>query len=330
MTVKCISFTDTGERLARRIAAALEGESARCGRDASLRDWTARAFSDADALIFVGAVGIAVRAIAPHIRHKAADPAVVVVDEGGRYAIPILSGHLGGANELARTAAALCGGEAVITTATDVNGVFAVDEWARRQNCAIPNPERIKLVSSKLLAGQTVFYHSDWPIPGRPPQGVAPAEGTSCDFRLSVRRCEVDSLFIVPRIAVLGVGCKRGTAKERIEEAFAALLEQTGLWEQAFVKVCSIDLKQDEAGILDFCRGRSLPFETYSAQSLNRVAGSFSASGFVAKTTGVDNVCERSAVLGSGGVLIQKKWTLPGVTMAAALGAFAPDWRQHG
>ncbi len=128
-----------------------------------------------DALIFVGAAGIAVRAIAPHCQSKTTDPAVVVVDECGRFAVPILSGHLGGANDLARAIAAVCGAVPVITTATDAHGIFAVDEWAKHQNCMVLEPERIKLVSGKLLAGQPVHYWTDFPVTGTAPPGLCPA-----------------------------------------------------------------------------------------------------------------------------------------------------------
>lgn len=327
MKLRLIAFSGRGLRLARALAAGLGGEAVRGGEDVSLSDWTARAFGQAEGLIFVGSVGIAVRAIAPWVRHKAEDPAVVVVDERGRYAIPILSGHLGGANDLARQAAALCGAEPVITTATDIGGVFAVDAWARRQNCAVAGAERIKLVSSGLLAGKQASYCSDWPIGGRRPEGVVPGSAEDCDFWLTVRRQKADALFVIPRIAVLGIGCRRGISREAVEEAFSALLRQTGLWEQAVSGVCSIDLKREERGLLDFCQAHGFPFETYSARQLRQAGGSFTASGFVARTTGVDNVCERSAVLGSGGRLVQKKLAVNGVTIAAALKPFSPDWR---
>ena len=152
-----LAFTAKGLALAQKLAAAYPGSVARCGHEAGqvhLADWTARQFAGSDALVFVGAVGIAVRAIAPHCQSKAQDPAVVVLDECGRFAVPILSGHLGGANDLARALAAVCGAVPVITTATDANGVFAVDEWAKHQNCTVLEPERIKLVSGALLAGK--------------------------------------------------------------------------------------------------------------------------------------------------------------------------------
>ena len=141
MKICLTAFTARGRELAGKLAASLGGE---VNEGLPLKEWTARAFETADALVFVGAVGIAVRAIAPHIVHKSLDPAVVVIDEGGNFAVSLLSGHLGGANELARKIAAVTGAEAVITTATDVRGVFAVDEWARRQKLHVENPEYIR------------------------------------------------------------------------------------------------------------------------------------------------------------------------------------------
>src|SRR5699024_10852507 len=125
----------------------------RCGKPDSLSDWTKKHFADDDGLVFVGAVGIAVRAIAPYIEKKWKDPAVVAVDECAQFAVPLLSGHLGGANRLARAVSEVCGAQAVITTATDVNGVFPVDEWARCQGLSVIAPQHIKLISGKLLAG---------------------------------------------------------------------------------------------------------------------------------------------------------------------------------
>ena len=223
MTRAYLAFTAKGLALAQKLAAAYSGSVARCGHapgQVGLADWTARQFAGSDALIFVGAVGIAVRAIAPHCQSKASDPAVVVLDECGHFAVPILSGHLGGANNLARALAAVCGAVPVITTATDANGVFAVDEWAKHQNCAVLEPERIKLVSGALLAGREVHFTSDWPIAGTPPAGLTESADAP-DFALAL--CPAgDALHLVPRIGVLGVGCKRGTSAETLAEAFAA------------------------------------------------------------------------------------------------------------
>ena len=300
--IHLISFTEQGQSLAETLARELDGQALRCSQG-GLDGWTQEHFQPGNALIFVGSVGIAVRAIAPYIKNKTADPAVVVVDEIGRFAIPVLSGHLGGANDLSRKIADICGAVPVITTATDLHGLFAVDQWAKRQNCAILNPEGIKKVSGALLAGRRVEVCSPWPVAGEPPAGV--------------------SLRLMPKIAVLGVGCKRGTVREALETAFAALPVHPA----SFCKVCTIDLKRNEPSLLDFCRARGLELETFSAAQLGAVTGEFSASEFVEQVTGVDNVCERAAVLGSGGTLCLKKRAMGGVTMAVAAVPFAPDWR---
>ena len=150
MNCAYLAFTAKGLALAQQLAQTCPGSVSRCGLGGvTLAGWTTQQFAAADALVFVGAAGIAVRAIAPHCQSKATDPAVVVLDECGRFAVPLLSGHLGGANDLACRLAAACGAVPVITTATDANGLFAVDEWAKKQNCAVWETPRIKFVSGQ-------------------------------------------------------------------------------------------------------------------------------------------------------------------------------------
>ena len=322
-----LAFTAKGEALAHRLAEALPGSVSRCGGDVTLKGWTTEHFAQDEALIFVGAVGIAVRAIAPHCRSKATDPAVVVVDEGGNFAVPLLSGHLGGANALARALAKACGAVPVITTATDVNGLFAVDLWAKAQNCAVLEPERIKHVSGALLAGQTVRYWSPWPVAGEAPAGVKKADAPeAADFALTLTP-QGGALHLVPRIGVLGVGCRRGTTAQQLEEAFAAFCAASGLSPAAVCAAASIDLKKDEPGLAAFCKAHGWPITFYPADELRAVPGQFTPSAFVASVTGVDNVCERSAVKASGGMLLLPKTAGGGVTLALAVRPFAPDWR---
>lgn len=328
MTCAYIAFTARGLALAQRLAAVCPGSVARCGTGGvSLKNWTEKQFAAADALVFVGAVGIAVRAIAPHCRGKAIDPAVVVLDDCGRFAVPLLSGHLGGANDLARRLAAACHAVPVITTATDANDVFAVDEWAKRQNCAVAEPERIKYVSGALLAGQTVRYAADWTISGTPPAGVAPAPAVAqADFVLTLTP-RGEALHLIPRTAVLGVGCRRGTTAGHLAQAFDTFCREHGFAAQGVAAAASIDLKRNEPGLAAFCQSRGWPMEFYTAAELRSTPGSFTPSGFVQSITGVDNVCERAAVQASGGVLFIPKWARDGVTFAVALRPFTPDWR---
>ena len=255
MTRAYLAFTDTGLALAKRLAVALPGSVARCGRDGvSLAEWSSAQFVQSDALIFVGAAGIAVRAIAPHCKSKTTDPAVVVVDECGRFAVPILSGHLGGANDLARAIATVCGAVPVITTATDAHGIFAVDEWAKHQNCMVLEPERIKLVSGKLLAGQPVYYRADFPVTGTVPAGLFPADPPEkADFALTL--CPTgQALHLVPRIGVLGIGCKRGTSADTLEAAFAAFCTRHSL------DVMEIDIDRPEKIVYVVGLGPGEPF----------------------------------------------------------------------
>ena len=323
-----LSFTDRGAVLAETLAAATGGTVTNARREAafSLRDWTAEHFDVCEALVFVGAAGIAVRAVAPFLRSKTTDPAVLALDEQGRFAIPLLSGHLGGANALAQRLAALCGATAVITTATDGRGLFAVDLWAKRQGLQLVQPEKIKTVSSRLLAGEPVGLYSAVPIRGAVPPGLrlcTPEEADVCvDF---LPRSET-ALWLVPKTLVLGLGCKRGTGKDVLEAVFSAFQKETGCCAETLLAAASIDRKADEPGLLAFCEAHRLPLRFFTAEALKTAKGSFSASPFVEQTVGVDNVCERSAVLASDGELLAKKYARDGVTMALAASAPALDW----
>ena len=319
------AFTGRGSALGARLAAQL-GASLSCSEQGafSLRAWTAENFAAREALIFVGAAGIAVRAVAPCVKSKAEDPAVLCVDEYGRHVIPLLSGHLGGGNELARRVAALTGGEAVITTATDLNGLFAVDLWARRQGMAVLQPERIKAVSAKLLGGERVRIDCPWPVAGELPASVElGAEGDVC---VSCRRGAGGALQLVPRIVYLGIGCRRGAEREMLEGVFERFCAERGLLPESVAAAASIDRKADEEGLRAFCAAHGWPLRFFTADALSRTPGHFSASAFVERTVGVDNVCERAAVCACGGRLVEAKYAAEGVTFAAAEGAFAPDW----
>jgi cobalt-precorrin 5A hydrolase len=284
-----------------------------------LDEWTGRCFDGDRALVFIGAVGIAVRAIAPYVQAKTSDPAVIVIDESARFVIPLLSGHIGGANRLALDIAKMLGATPVITTATDSRGVFAIDDWASQNNIRIISPERIKGVSARLLAGEEVRIKSVFPVEGRLPKGLIPTDD-ECDVIVTIQtRGYQDALRLAPPVLTLGIGCRRGAAVRDIECAFTAVLEKAGCHQEAVCGVCSIDLKVREAGILAFCAARGLPFQTFSAQELREVKGDFASSELVQEIAGVDNVCERSAVLGSGGELLVGKQTGNGVAVALAV-----------
>lgn len=309
-----------------------------------LADW-AKGCWECRLLVFVGAMGIAVRAIAPHIRSKKTDPAVVVLDEGGRFCIPLLSGHLGGANEAALGIAACTGSIPVVTTATDIHGLFAVDVFAKKNGLRIGSMVLAKEVSAALLAGQTVGMYTELPLKnplhqetgklrtdGGLPRGLAffKTEREAAESSLPLGMyigyrtdCTPFSqtLKLVPDGLAVGIGCRKGAPAKAVEALFCQVMDEEHLDVRAVGRLASISLKKEEAGILSLAESLGVPFMTYDAQALQNVPGDFSASDFVQKVTGVDNICERSAVLASGnGILISKKHSGGGVTAAVAAG----------
>lgn len=332
MKTYCLAFTDKGMELGERLSEEFGAHADRCNQPTSLRDWTEKAFAEADNVIFIGACGIAVRAIAPYVVSKVTDPAVIVIDECGDYVISLLSGHLGGANDLSRRIASFIGAVPVITTATDRNDVFAVDEWSKRQNAIVLEPHKIKLVSSKILGGDEITVKTGFDMEGAPPEHVTVAQYSEStdrehDIEFGVLETEVSPLHIVPQIVHLGIGCRKGMPEIAVETAFAAFKRETGLLERSVVRCASIDIKAAEPGLREFCEFHGWRFDTFTAEELSRAEGDFDSSEFVKKTTGVDNVCERAAVISSGGALILKKFAHEGVTFAAAAAPYHPDWR---
>lgn len=296
----------------------------------SVKEWTKRRFGDSDAIIFIGASGIAVRSIAPFVKSKTTDPAIVVVDEQGHFAISLLSGHIGGANELTQEVAEILHAQPVVTTATDLNHKFAVDVFARKNGCSLSDMKLAKEVSADLLEGRKVGFVSDFPWTGEIPkeltlyeEGKENPETGICVTAGYQKHPFARTLYVIPRVITIGVGCKKGTPRETLEQVICEACDQASVSSLALEQVASIDLKAEEEGILLYCGERKLPFVTYTAEELKGAEGSFSESEFVEKVTGVGNVCERAAILGSSkegrGSLIGRKYAREGVTVALAM-----------
>lgn len=335
MKVAFIAFTRRGYETMQNLAVNMALNSPRIGDEFTLTTtkrladevgldsfddlgvWTGERFADSDALVFIGATGIAVRAIAPHVRDKFSDPAVVSVDEAGQFAVPLLSGHVGGANDLAREVAAAIGARAVVSTATDVNGLFAVDEWARKQGLALVERQIAKEVSACLLDGGTVGFASDIAVEGALPSGVeeGPHE-LGIKVGLDTADCPfAHTLHLVPRVVTVGVGCKRGTDAAALETFVRGALANARISPAAVARVASIDVKRDEEAVLALARALGCDPVFYSAEQLAAVEGTFASSDFVKTAVGVDNVCERAAVAG-GARLIGGKEAHEGMTVA--------------
>lgn len=275
-------------------------------------------FQWADMLVFVGSTGMAVRAIAPWVQHKTKDPAVLTVDEQGKFVISLLSGHIGGANAGAKALAEALGAVPVITTATDVNGKFSPDGWASEHGAVVSDLALCKQVSAAILE-RDVPICSDFPLTGTLPGGLVLQNQGDLGIYIGWqdRKPYQHTLRLIPRVIRLGIGCRRGTPREAISEAVRTVLEEYGIPLCAVAEAASIDLKRDEQGLLDWCREQGVKAVFYTAQELLAVPGEFPASDFVKSVTGVDNVCQRAAMLGTNRLLFGKT-ALHGVTVAAA------------
>lgn len=328
--IKVVSFTVQGATLADKVKMRLTEHIVHIyarSVDTSLKNtllfrFVQQAFFDADAIVFIGAAGIAVRSIAPYLRGKTFDPAVIVMDDAGQYVIPILSGHLGGANDLALEIARAIVAEPVITTATDVHGLFAVDEWAKAQGLRIENPNAIRYISGALLRGDEVGMQSDIPISGSLPQGLTRNKKANTGILLSYHEQVAhfsNCLFLTPTVIVAGIGCKKGKTKIEIKHALQLALSSAGIRKSALCAIATISQKQDEVGLVALCKELQLPMLVFESDELLAVCGTFTPSDFVEKTVGVDNVCERAAVCGTkGGALVMPKFVHGGVTIAFA------------
>ena len=330
MKAAIFCFTDCGAQLAIRLCGALELPKScihTTERFAQAYGLTAHEsifadmgalFRENDALIFISACGIAVRAIAPHIRDKKTDPAVLVIDDRGRFVIPLLSGHIGGANALSKHIADILNAAAVITTATDNAGRFSCDGWAAENDCAISSMEAAKAVSAAILT-RDIPISSEHELPDTLPDGLIKSDSGELGIYIGVHAVSPydHTLRLIPRALNIGVGCRRDTPKESILNAVKMAFENSGLDVRSIKTIASIDIKKDETGILRAADKLGAETVFFSADALNKVQGRFSESDFVRDTVGTGCVCERAAVL-AGGELIIKKTVYDGVTVAVA------------
>ncbi len=354
MKLAIISFTENGIKLSKTVSKSLSGRKVtlytKCSRytaedlkvqrvKESLQVWTAQRMAEGDALLFIGACGIAVRAIAPNLTDKLHDVPVLVMDEEGQYVIPILSGHVGGANELARELADLIDARPVITTATDVQKKFAVDLFAKRNHLEIMNKDGIAKVSAKALAGEQLTiairakniecYHpkfcevceedfteaenqllreasmhkQDQEVCGvEPPLRLVPyVKNQQIDIVVSEMPDNKNALiWLRPKRYVVGMGCRKNKASEELLAFYQETLEQAMVEPGEVYALASIDKKKDEPGLLAISERMRIPFFTYTAEELNRVGACVHSSEFVKAQVGVDNVCERAAFAGCG------------------------------
>ena len=235
--MKIVTFTKKGRNLAETIISACSDIGAELAdRDSKLSDICREAFKNREAVVFIGAMGIAVRSIAPYVADKLSDPPVIVIDEAGKHVIPVLSGHIGGANELAVRIADSINAEPVLTTATDVSGAFSVDLFAKENDLRIVNREGIAKVSSSALEGKAVTIC----IKDYPPKNYVDVLVTD---ESSLK--DSASIILCPRKYAVGIGCRKGKPFDEIRSFAESVLAENGIHADEIGAIATVDVKKN-------------------------------------------------------------------------------------
>ena len=313
----------------------------------------AETFATSDCHIFVISVGAVVRMIAPLLKNKKVDPAVLCIDDAARFTICVLSGHVGRGNSFTERVATLLGNQAVITTASDVNGTLTVDILGRELGWTLDDPDRnvtsgcaAVVNTAPVLFVQETGEPQFWPLEQPLPPGVVYATSldgvdprayemlliaSDRDLEASHPAHFAKAVVYRPKSLVLGLGCDRDTPPDLVERGVTALLARHGLCRQSVRAIASIDKKHDEPALLALTARHGWPFATFTAAALDATAGIETPSAMVAKHVGTRGVCEPAALLaaGAGALLVPKQiYTEPeagrSMTLAVARIPFVP------
>ena len=284
------------------------------------------AFGSYKTHIFIFATGIAVRLTAPLLKSKTKDPAVIVLDEKAFFAISLVSGHIGGANEMTKRVASAIGATPVITTATDLNHLPSMDMIALNNGCAIETPENIKHVNMKFIKGLPVSVFdpktritSELPVhllkPKKPKRRFY---DLICTWE--TKEVSRETLILRPQVLSVGIGCNRNTPKQEILALIESVFKEKQLSELSIKSIASSQVKEDEIGLIEAANHLGLPLVFYSNCQLNQVDTIENPSKMAEKYLGVKSVCEAAAILSAkGGTLLVPKRKTKNVTLAVAI-----------
>jgi cobalt-precorrin 5A hydrolase len=315
--IACFTFTQNGEQIAAQIQSRYH-EHIDVFTKVDYKEHLPRVFTEYDRLVFISSTGIAVRLCAPLLKDKTSDPAVVVVDDLGRYAISLVSGHLGGANELAQKIAKVLNCQPIITTASDGRGIEAVDLFAKRNNLFIENLNDAKIMTAMMVEGHPIRLISE--IDARIGyDNIVDDNPAGCIYITSQNQVNSDIPYCIlrPKNLNVGLGCKRGKTKEEILRAITQVFQEHNLHLNSIKTIATIEMKQDEVGIIETCHELGCELKIHLNEEIHKVQHLFPASELVQSAVGVTAVCEPCAYL-AGGELIVGKTVVDGVTVAVA------------
>ncbi len=320
MKIGILAITEEGKRLAAKIRTEMPA-SIILKSEKGVGSTFAECWHQFDGFVCIMATGIVVRAIAPLLADKRKDPCVVVIDQKGLHAISLLSGHLGGGNELARHVANITGGVAVITTASDTLGLVALDLWARDLQLAA-SKETLTRASSTLVNRGSLKLFTDLEMESLPRGLIFESDPDLADIVVSHETPAKNKLTFHPRNLVVGVGCNRGTPLEEFEEALEELFHELGFSPLSIRNLASIDLKNDEKGLLAFAEKNGWQIDFYNREAINQFKD-LEISQAALKAVGAIGVAEPTALLSAQNtILLSRKRKWQNITMAVAQVSF--------
>jgi len=333
-TLAVISITPNGNALAQRLARSRQCDCYTSDKllqtgfipfEGSFSQCVERIFLCYSSILFICATGIVIRTIAPLLVSKQVDPAVLVMDEQGKHVISLLSGHVGGANQLTLDIAQLMNADSVITTATDVNQVAALDMIAQAMNADVVNyRESVKLVNHMLVSDKRVgLYQQHAQV--NDSRGFIIVDDLQqlpeldllvwVSFHQQLPTINVPVVQVIPRCIVAGIGCRRETPVQALKQQLETHCHTQNIHLSALTSLGSVDIKQDEQGLLQLAQQLNLPLSFYSADELAPHQHHFPQSEFVHKTLGIGSVSQPVAWLMSHGHLYGETLKQQGITI---------------
>lgn len=327
MKIAIISVTVNGDNVSNTLKAQLEKSNYEVFiyakskvKELSLNKICKEAMEKFDGIIFISSTGIAVRGIAPFIKSKVNDPAIVVLDNSLKYAISLLSGHLGGANELTKIVSEITKAQPIITTATDNLNIKAPDMIAKDNNLIIDNLKNAKDIAGLLVDRKKVAFIDEKNLIKIPKGYVANKNDDNIEGLIIVTnklhiKENVKTLKLIRKDIILGIGCKKDFPAEKMEETVLQALEENNIDFRAVKAIGTVEIKAEEKAILSLKEKLNCALNIFSIEEIKNIDYKFKGSDFVRKTIGIGSVCEPSVEL-SGGKIIKDKMKLNGMTLS--------------
>lgn len=325
MKIAIVTVTKKAENVAKRITEDLTCDLYFHNQNENTKQVIHNIFSKYDAIICIMACGIAVRSISEVLKSKKTDPAVIVIDEAGTNVISLISGHIGGGNELTKKIAKILNANPVITTASDVSKHFSIDMFAKNNNCAIENENYLTQISADIVNEKNVALYSDFPVEPKLLKRVNTISELS-----SYNSCVILSpyyynvnvplVYVRPKCLFVGVGCKKGVSFDEIFSFLKKCFNENNLSLYCIDSIATIDIKQNEIGIIRLAKSLNVDLKIIPKTDIKKIENQFEKSSFVSENIGVASVCEPCAYISSGmGEILVSKQKSNGITIAIAI-----------